>query len=131
MLSNLYFFPHKRDDKFLCQVRRLILEAISQLVHDRLAATMSATKVGSMQPPPQPNLLSEIQAVFRPWVFTHLCCFLAFATQMGIISQEYISPTQTVVNSRIEKLHTMDQLPVLFKVCMDVGVEEEKLKELG
>ena len=96
-----------------------------------MAATMSATKVGSMHPPPQPNLLSEIQAVFRPWVFTHLCCFLAFATQMGIISQEYISPTQTVVNSKIEKLHTMDQFPVLFKVCMDVGVEEEKLKDLG
>ena len=98
---------------------------------DSVAATMSATKVGSMHPPPQPNLLSEIQAVFRPWVFTHLCCFLAFATQMGIISQEYISPTQTVVNSKIEKLHTMDQFPVLFKVCMDVGVEEEKLKDLG
>ena len=79
----------------------------------------------------QPNLLAEIQAVFRPWVITHLCCFLAFATQMGIIGQEYISPTQTVVNSKIEKLHTMDQLPVLFKVCTDVGMEEEKLKKLG
>ena len=50
---------------------------------------------------------------------------------MVIISQEYISPTQTVVNSKIQKLHTMDKFPVIFKVCIDVGVEEEKLKELG
>ena len=107
-------------------------KTISQFVADRVAVRMSTVKVGSMHHnQPQPNLLAEIQAVFRPWVFTHLCCFLAFATQMGIISQEYISPTQTVVNSKIEKLHTMDQFPVLFKVCMDVGVEEEKLKELG
>ena len=105
-------------------------ENIYQFRRDCVDATMSAIKVGSMHPS-QPSLLSEIQAVFRPWVITHLCCFLAFATQMGIISQEYISPTQTVVNSKIEKLHAMDQLPVLFKVCMDVGVEEERLKELG
>ena len=72
-----------------------------------------------------------MQAVFRPWVVTHLCCFLAFTTQMVIISQEYVSPTQTVVNSKIQKLHTMDKFPVIFKVCIDVGVEEEKLKELG
>ena len=90
---------------------------------------MSTIRIGSKRP--ESNLLSEIQAVFRPWVVTHLCCFLAFTTQMVIISQEYISPTQTVVNSKIQKLHTMDKFPVIFKVCIDVGVEEEKLKELG
>ena len=90
---------------------------------------MSTIKIAPKTP--ESNLLSEMQAVFRPWVVTHLCCFLAFTTQMVIISQEYISPTQTVVNSKIQKLHTMDKFPVIFKVCIDVGVEEEKLKELG
>ena len=90
---------------------------------------MSTIRIVSKRP--EPNLLSEMQAVFRPWVVTHLCCFLAFTTQMVIISQEYVTPTQTVVNSKIQKLHTMDKFPVIFKVCIDVGVEEEKLKELG
>ena len=26
----------------------------------------------------------------------------------------------------LQKLHTMDKFPVIFKVCIDVGVEEEK-----
>ena len=97
--------------------------------NDAIAARMSSIKVGAIHS--EPNSLSEIQKLFRPWVITHICCFVAFSTQMVMISQEYIHPTQTVVNSKIQRLHLMEQLPVLFKVCIDVGVEEEKLKDLG
>ena len=97
--------------------------------NDAITARMSSIKVGAIHS--EPNSLSEIQKLFRPWVITHICCFVAFSTQMVLISQEYIHPTQTVVNSKIQKLHLMEQLPVLFKVCVDVGVEEEKLKDLG
>ena len=54
--------------------------------NDAIAARMSSIKVGAIHS--EPNSLSEIQKLFRPWVITHICCFVAFSTQMVLISQE-------------------------------------------
>ena len=58
------------------------------------------------------------------------CCFLAFCSQMFLITKEFLQPSYTVSATR--KTHLRDLVfPVLFKLCVRPCFNLSALQEAG
>ena len=62
------------------------------------------------------------------WFFIHTCFSLAFLIQVFSIVDDLLHPTQTTTSIEEQKL---EELPILFKICINPGFNMEKIKEEG
>ena len=64
----------------------------------------------------------------KHWFLIHTCFFFAFLIQVFSIVDDLLHPTQTTTSIEEQKL---EELPILFKICINPGFNMEKIKEEG
>ena len=58
----------------------------------------------------------------------HTCFFLAFLIQVFSIVDDLLHPIQTTTSI---KQHKLEELPILFKICINPGFNMKKIREEG
>ena len=66
----------------------------------------------------------------NPWLVLHAGCTLAFLVQMVTLTRSLLNPSQTISHTSIENV-TVEDFPVIFKVCIKPGFDDEALQEAG
>ena len=77
------------------------------------------------------NMAGKCSANFlikRHWLLIHIAFSLAFLFQFVSIVDDLLYPTQTTTSTENQMV---DQLPVLFKICVNPGLNISKIKEEG
>ena len=62
------------------------------------------------------------------WLLIHTCFIFAFLIQLFSIVIDLLHPDQTTTSIQEQKLQ---ELPILFKICINPGFNIEKLREQG
>lgn len=61
----------------------------------------------------------------------HLGCLAACAVQLAALAEEFLHPTQTVVNSHRTNLSEMARFPAIFKVCVRPAYNQAAVEAAG
>ena len=66
----------------------------------------------------------------NPMVVMHVCCFVAFTIQMGLLAMNQINPLETVSHIKEMNLDDID-FPVVFKICIKPAFNISELHKVG
>ena len=66
----------------------------------------------------------------NPWLVLPAGCTLAFLVQMIVLTQSLLNPSQTISQTKIENV-TLENFPVLFRICIKPGFDDEALQDAG
>ena len=66
--------------------------------------------------------------VEKHWLLIHTCFLLAFLIHLFSIVDDLLHPDQTTTSIQG---HTLEELPILFKICINPGFNMEKIREEG
>ena len=62
--------------------------------------------------------------------YIEVSCFLLFLIHISIIGYYQLYPPETSTRLSERKLDDLD-FPILFKICLNPGFDEDKIKEVG
>ena len=74
--------------------------------------------------------MTNFSDMMNSWMVLHIGCTIAFSVQMVILTHDLMYPDHTV--RRIFKKNlTVQDFPVVFKICIKPGFDKKPLKESG